>query len=518
MAASRQRAGEAPKANDRLQELLARPDRPRASEDRYRSQWTWDSAVNVTHIRGNCSSGCSLTAFVKDGEVIREEQNAIYEQTSPDVPDFNPRGCLAGCVYSQQMYDPTRILHPMKRTGPRGGGRWARVSWDRALEEIADRLLDTVEQHGPECIVSEIGTNGDYGNSSAMEGHLLGPGLGAVAIDIMSGVGDLGTGLIQAWGVFLSEGTADDWFRSDYVLNWISNPAYTHQPDVHFIYEARYRGSKVISIAPDFSPSTVHADLWLNVRNGTDAALALSMVNVIIEERLYELDYVREQTDLPFLVRDDNRRYLRESDVREDGADDVFFFLDENTGRRRPATGTWGSDEATLKLQDGVVPALEGDISVRLKSGRRVRVRPVFEHMRRRAAEYGPERASAITGVAAANIQRVAREFAAAKSAMIFASGGAFKHYHSDLYLRGMAYLCALTGNSGGRPGSGIRVGALWPSGSFSVMNPASQGLNSEPVPDTRVDRISVQALTKATSVSGRSGPYIPLKIGRAHV
>ena len=64
----------------------------------------------------------------------------------------------------------------------------------------------------------------------------------------------------------LTEGTADDWFHADYVINWLGNPAYTHQTDIHFQYEARYKGTKLVSIAPDFSPSTVHSDLWLNVR------------------------------------------------------------------------------------------------------------------------------------------------------------------------------------------------------------------------------------------------------------
>ena len=96
--------------------------------------------------------------------------------------------------------------------------------------------------------------------------------------------------------------------------------------------------------------------------------------------------------------------------------------------------------------------------TVRLKDGKRVKVRPVFELMRERVNEYSLDRVAEITGVHQNNIARVAREFAAAKSAMIYSSWGACKHFHSDLFQRGMAYLCALTGNSGGKPGSGIKV------------------------------------------------------------
>ena len=74
---------------------------------------------------------------MKDGIVWREEQNANYPQEFPDIPDFNPRGCTAGCAYSAQMYDPTRIRYPMKRIGERGSGRWQRLSWDQALEDNA---------------------------------------------------------------------------------------------------------------------------------------------------------------------------------------------------------------------------------------------------------------------------------------------------------------------------------------------------------------------------------------------
>ena len=127
----------------------------------------------------------------------------------------------------------------------------------------------------------------DSGIGSPMESHLFTTGLGSTTIDSYAGVGDLPTGLIQSWGLYMSEGTADDWFLSDYILVWIGNPSYTKVPEAHFMWEARYRGAKVVSIAPDYNASTIHADRWLNVRFGTDAALALGMVSVILEEGLH---------------------------------------------------------------------------------------------------------------------------------------------------------------------------------------------------------------------------------------
>lgn len=501
-------------ASDRVERLLSTPYRYRNWEDVYRDEWTWDKVVHVSHLRTNCISACSLDAYVKDGIVWREEQNANYPQSFEDIPDFNPRGCPAGCAYSAQMYDPTRIRYPLKRAGERGEGRWERISWDQATEEIADKILDVIVEHGPECLLYDQGTtNIDNGIGSTAEGNLFTNGLNATFIDSWAGVGDLPVGLIQSWGTYMSEGTADDWFRSDYILIWIGNPNYTRVTDAHFIWEARYRGAKVVSIAPDFSPSTPHADLWLNVRVGADAALALGMVNVIIEEGLYDEAYIKEQTDLPFLVRADNGRFLRESDVYEDGADDEFFFWNQVNGRKAFASGTWGSEVMTLELDDDEDPALTGWHTVRLLNGKRVRVRPVFELLKKHVAAYTPEIVADITGVAAVNIRRVAREMAAAKSAMIFSSWGACKHYHSDLFQRGMVYLMALTGNSGGKPGSGIKVSTWWPMPG-QTLSGGSVRMRTEPPPPMPVDRVQMQDVSKMmfemTASGSRTTPLIP--------
>jgi DMSO reductase family type II enzyme molybdopterin subunit len=497
----------------RLRGLESRSYGYRDWEDVYRQEWTWDEVVHVSHLRVNCISTCSFDAYVKEGLVWREEQNANYPQEFPDIPDFNPRGCPPGCAYSAQIYDPTRIRYPMKRSGERGSGRWQRISWEQAYEEIADKLIDVITEDGNDCVVFDQGTtNIDNGIASVIEMHLFRLCLGVTGIDSWAGVGDLPVGLIQTWGTYMSEGTADDWFRSDYILIWIANPNYTRVPDAHFLYEARYRGAKIVSIAPDFSPSTVHADRWLNLRMGTDAALALGMAHVILEEDLHKAEYLKEQTDLPFLVRDDNGRFLRESDVVEGGAEDRFYFWDATTGRKTLAAGTWGSDVMTLALGDAD-PELEGTHSVTLNDGKRVRVRPVFEVLRAHVAEYTPERVAEITGVPATNIRCVARELASAGSAMILASWGACKHYYSDLFQRGMAYLMALTGNTGGKPGSGIKVSTWWPMPGFSLLGMSSRLRTDppEPMPDAQVQMQNISKLMFELSKTERRGsPLIP--------
>ena len=505
-------------AGTRLEDLLSSTYEYRGWEDVYRDKWTWDKVVNVGHHRVNCDSTCSLQAYVKDGIVWREEQNAVYTQIASDVPDHNPRGCPMGCMYSVAMYEPTRVKYPMKRVGERGSGQWERLSWDQALEEIADKLLDVIEEDGSECIIYDFGTtNVDFGIGSTIEGHLFNTGLASTSLESYAGVGDLPSGLLQSWGIFMSSGTSDDWFLSDYIIFWVGNPSYTKTPDAHFFYEARYRGAKIVTIAPDYSPSTVHADRWLNVRYGTDAALALGMVHVILDEELYKPEYMKEQTDLPFLVRDDNHRFLRESDLEEDGADDIFYYWNATTGRKTKATGTWGSDVVSIALADDEDPALEGAHTVKLLDGSRVKVRPVFELLCEHVAEYTPERVAEITGVAAGNIRRVAREYAAVESACIVSHWGAVDHYHSDLFQRGMTYLCALTGNSGGKPGSGIKVGAWWPGPNSALVGMGRMGglrLPTEPPEPSSEERKPMREGAKMIAEYGRrmssSTPLIP--------
>ncbi|MFI5394264.1 MAG: molybdopterin-dependent oxidoreductase [Candidatus Binatia bacterium] len=435
-------------------------------EDLYRTQWQWDRVVKGTHLRANCASACSWNVYVKDGVVWREEQPDVYSQTNDTLPDFGPRGCQKGACYGALMYSPSRIKYPLKRVGPRGSGSWRRISWEKALAEIADAMIDTVLSDGPGAIAYDFGTNIDFGPNSAAE-LLLFSLLGVPTLDTLAGVGDLPIGAIQTWGLVNVDGSADDWFHSDYIVVWSMNPDHTRIPDAHFLWEARYKGARVVTIAPDYNSTAIHGDLWLNPGPGTDAALGLGMANVIIAEHLYDAAYVKEQTDLPFLVRQDTKRFLRQSDLQAGGRDDIFYFWDEARKDVVEAPGSMGHSVQSLRLRTGRVwgsviqPVLEGTFTVRGTDGRPITVQPLFELLKGALADYTPERAALITDIGAATIRRVAREFATARAALILASFGSCKHYHTDLIQRAMILLLALTGNQGKR-GAGLRLSAMW--------------------------------------------------------
>ena len=431
-----------------------------AWQDLYRKRWVWDRVVHSSHGRANCISTCSWNVFVKGGLVWREEQNSVYE-AAEGVPDFNPRGCQKGGCYSHLMYEQTRLLHPIRRVGERGAGKWKRVSWDEALGAIADAMVDTAVENGTGTIVYDNGTtNLDFGPDHTGEMELF-KLLASTNIESWAGVGDMPHGATQTWGMYNCEGTSDDWFKSDFIIVWVGNPTYTRIPDMHFMHEARYRGAKLVVIAPDYNASAVHADYWINPRVGSDAALALGMAQVILEEKLFKPDYIREQTDLSILVREDTRRYLRAADLSAAGVKDVLQLWDETTDRLAVVPGCEGEGSTSLALGT-LKPALTGRHEVTLADGKKIGVRPLLDFLREHLdAGYRPEKASAITGVAASTIRRLARELAAAGSAMIFSSWGAGKHYHSDLMQRSEILLMALTGNQG-KSGGGLRVASWW--------------------------------------------------------
>ena len=149
--------------------------------------------------------------------------------------------------------------------------------------------------------------------------------LGATTTDVQSEINDFNPGLYITFGRFDPAHSNDDWFHSELLLIWANNPAYGSLPWYHFLAEARYNGSDVVTIAPDYSPSAIHADYHLPVRPGTDAAWALAMCKVIIDEGIYDSLFVKDQTDLPLLVRTDTGEFLRQSHLESDGRADRFF-------------------------------------------------------------------------------------------------------------------------------------------------------------------------------------------------
>ncbi|MBW2241893.1 MAG: molybdopterin-dependent oxidoreductase [Deltaproteobacteria bacterium] len=420
--------------------------------DVYQERWRWDKVVRSSHFV-NCwyQAHCAWNVYVKDGMVWREEQVADYPQTNASVPDPNPRGCQKGACFSERMYDPGRVRHPLKRVGPRGSGRWKRISWEQATDEVADAMLDTIEQDGCDRVIWELGPLYTEGTMTA--GHQrLSVLMDSTNLDMNTEIGDGHRGAAETFGKISFERSADDYFYSDLILIWGSNPLYTQIPNAHYLTEARYKGARLVCIAPDYSASSIHADFFVPVKPGTDAALGLSVAQVLVEEELIDRDFLAEQTDLPMLVRDDTRRLLRTADLEGSGSDEELYFWDRERG-------AVAAPRRSLRL-DGLEPELEGRFEVTLKDGSRVGVSTVFSLLRERLAGFRPEDASKICGTPPALIRKLALQLGQAKSAAMVTTSNMAKYYHGNLMERVQALVFALTGNYG-KKGSGF-VGFPW--------------------------------------------------------
>lgn len=395
----------------------------------------------------NCTSACGWYATVVDGKIVDCKQAGDY-----DNPEYNPRGCLRGAAMPNLIYGPDRIRYPLIREGLRGEGKWRRVLWDEALNFIAEKFKGIIKNFGPESLLlfnQVVGTSYIQKAAQVRLFALLG-GSFATAYDFN---GDIAMGFTETVGIDAMECEAYNWSFSKYIILWSANILQTRIPDAHFLTRCAKEkgGAKIVLIDPRASQSAKACDLWVPIRPGTDGALALSMCRVILEEGLTNLDFMRTYTDAVTLIRKDNGRRLRASDVGI-GRDDEFAVWNENTRSFAKITND------TLKLDPALKPALTGKYTAKI-GGRDVEVVPVWELLTARIIldSNRPENAAKVTGIAADEITSMAREFAKSKAPLSIVGMGLNHRYHGDLACRSVILLHALVGGFG-RPGAGITV------------------------------------------------------------
>jgi anaerobic selenocysteine-containing dehydrogenase len=237
----------------------------------------------------DCPDCCSVLVTVENGRGTKLRGNPEHPVT---------RGFLCGKVaqYLEREYHPDRLLHPMRRTGAKGEGRFERITWDEALDTIAARLRAIAAEFGSESILpySYAGTMG-FLNNAGMDRRFF-HRLGASRLDrtICSSAG--GVGLTQALG--FRYGTEPEQFRhSKLILAWGANILGTNVHLWPFITEARRNGAKLYVIDPNRNRTGAAADRHYFINPGSDMALALAMMHVIIGEGLHDADYVARYTE-----------------------------------------------------------------------------------------------------------------------------------------------------------------------------------------------------------------------------
>ncbi len=255
---------------------------------------TIDSGVSIvnTGCCHDCGGRCVLKAHVKDGRIIRLESDT---GRTPQI-----RACLRGRAYRQRLYSPHRLKHPLRRIGQRGQGKFERISWDEALDTVAEQLKRIKDTYGNSAILFLPGA----GNQGMLHGPTA-PGI------LLTQFG----GFTRYWGIPSYEGalfasmatygtirtghSRDDLINSRMIIMWGWNPANTiWDPETNlWLARARENGARIVAIDPRYTDSVAtFADQWIPIRPGTDAAMLAAMAHVIISEALIDTAFVERYT------------------------------------------------------------------------------------------------------------------------------------------------------------------------------------------------------------------------------
>ena len=232
----------------------------------------------------NCESACGLLAYVdrETGQVRKFEGN-------PEHPGSRGRNCAKGPATINQVTDPDRILYPMKRSGPRGGGQWERVSWDEALDTLAARIRAAITEGRRNEIMVHLGRPGEDGYTErvlaswGVDGHNS-------HTNVCSSGGRTG---FQFWMGIDRPSPDHAHAKVIYLISAHLESGHYFNPHAQRITQARANGAKVIVLDTRLSNTATHADYWLSPQPGSEAAINLAVANHLIQAKAYDREFVR---------------------------------------------------------------------------------------------------------------------------------------------------------------------------------------------------------------------------------
>ena len=262
-----------------------------------------------------CHGGCGVLAHIKDGKLVKIEGD-------PDHPWNQGRLCARCLAMTQYVYHPDRLTKPLKRVGERGEGKWQEISWDEAFDLIEAKMGKIREDFGPESMIFSMGTGRDIGPWICMLAYAYG------SPNVMFAFSGIACYSPRIAGVETVQGDycildAAQWFPDRYdnpeyeipktIVIWGYNIPASCPDNVfgHWIIDLMKKGTEIICIDPRLSWFASRSKKWLPLRPGTDGALALGFLNVILKEGLYDPEFVQQWTNAPFLVRTDTGQLLR---------------------------------------------------------------------------------------------------------------------------------------------------------------------------------------------------------------
>lgn len=390
-----------------------------------------NEVTKFTYHTPNCGCRCAFKCTVRDGKMSIIQPNNWTDNRFSTI-------CLKGISEIDRVYSASRIKTPLKRVGERGEGKFVPISWEEALTEIATKLKELVDQQGGESVLllRSSGVEHTYEFLTKLLGitKLFWPGIDiGIANTLIESIGGRYYGPTQ--------NQITDWVYSSTIVMLGHNILETTMMDSKFFFDAKEAGAKIIVVDPNYCTTAQKADQWIQIKPGTDNALLLAMISVILDNGWYDVDYLLKNSTSPFLVREDNEQLLR---LNDNGEEDVeknpYLVWDENSNSVKPFN------------ESGIKPKLEGSFTV---DG--VKVKTVFSTLRDNQQQYTVSWAADITEIDEDIIFELAKDFATRGPAVLdWGYGPIDKMGNADVVGHAGAILGALTGNIGGRIGGSV--------------------------------------------------------------
>lgn len=366
-----------------------------------------------------CHGGCGVLAHIEGGKLVKIEGDS-------DHPWNHGRLCARALAMTQYVENPKRLRCPLKRVGARGEDRWEEISWDEAFDLIETKMKAIREEFGPESVIFSMGTGRDIGPWICLLAYAYGSPNVMFALSGNACYSPRIAALDTIQGDYCVF-DAGQWFPERYkdprfevpqcmvVWGYNINASCPDNLFGHWIIDLMKRGTKIISIDPRLSWFASRAKHWLPLRPGTDAALAMGFLNVIINEDLYDHEFLEKWTNGAHLIRLDTGKLLRETDVKKDkGSKDNFLVWDSASGR----VAVWKTADLAFDPA-GACPAISGRWEVPLADGRSVPCHTVWDAFCKEVQKYPLDRVADITRVPAEDIAKAARFYATSKPASI---------------------------------------------------------------------------------------------------
>jgi anaerobic selenocysteine-containing dehydrogenase len=391
-----------------------------------------------------CRSRCGCISVVEDGRLVAVEPDPSHP-TGANL-------CVKGRAAPDLVYAPDRLLHPMRRTRPKGDpdAGWVQIDWDEALDWTAARMREVAERDGPEAVAFAVTTSAGTAVSDGF------PWINRL-IRMFGSPNMVWGEEVCAWHrdfvtayTFGADIGTPDFERTGCLLLWGHNPANTYLAQATAVAETRARGAALVVVDPRRAGPASRADQWLRVRPGTDGALALGLAGVMIAEGWYDREFIRDWSNGALLVRDDTGRFLTAADLDAGGSAARHVAWDQARGR--PVTYDPAAGRFADRVED---PLMLGAVRCATRNGP-VDCRPAFERYAALCREYAPARVAQITGVPAAQIVATARLLWERRPVAYFHWTGLEQHTNASQTVRAMSLLYALTG-SWDAPGGNVR-------------------------------------------------------------